>query len=46
MVNSDPNELDAELEKLLQTDTSKGLTDQEVADRLIQFGKNCMIRLT
>jgi Cation transporter/ATPase, N-terminus len=32
--------LDPELEKLLQTDPSKGLTDAEVTERLEKFGRN------
>ncbi|KAI8902417.1 hypothetical protein BC833DRAFT_616706 [Globomyces pollinis-pini] len=32
--------LDPELEKLIQTDPSKGLTDAEASERLVQFGRN------
>jgi hypothetical protein len=38
------DELDAELEKLLQTPPLEGLTDAQVAERLAQFGKNGMLR--
>ena len=34
------DELDAELEALLKTDPSKGLSDAEVSERLAKFGKN------
>ncbi|KAJ3258619.1 hypothetical protein HK103_003407, partial [Boothiomyces macroporosus] len=35
-----PDDISPELELLLQTDTSKGLTDAEVESRLAQFGLN------
>lgn len=35
-----PDDISPELELLLQTDTSKGLTDAEVESRLAQFGPN------
>ncbi len=34
------DDIDPELEKLLQTDTSHGLTDDQVQERLETFGKN------
>jgi hypothetical protein len=34
------DEIDKELEKLLQTDIFQGLRDEEVQERLLQFGKN------
>jgi hypothetical protein len=34
------DQLDPEYEKLLQTDPSQGLTDEEAASRLAQFGPN------
>jgi hypothetical protein len=34
------DELDAELEKLLQTNPLEGLTDAQVAERLQHFGRN------
>jgi H+-transporting ATPase len=33
-------ELDAELEKMLMTSPSEGLTDAQVEERLLQFGRN------
>lgn len=33
-------EIEPELEKLLQTDPLKGLTDAEAAERLEKFGRN------
>ena len=32
--------LDADYEKLLQTDPSKGLSDEEIIDRTTRFGPN------
>lgn len=34
------DDIDPELEKLLQTDTSSGLSDGQVQERLEMFGKN------
>ncbi|KAJ1330359.1 plasma-membrane proton-efflux P-type ATPase [Batrachochytrium salamandrivorans] len=35
--------IDAEIEKLLQTEPTKGLSDEDVASRLEQFGKNELV---
>ncbi len=34
------SDIDVELEKLLQTSPSQGLTDKEVEERLAKFGRN------
>ena len=34
------DEISTELEALLHTDPSQGLTDQEVEERVVQFGRN------